>query len=406
MEKRLEEIKSRKEEIRKLLDSDAEIEFDALKDELSKLNLEEKSLGEQIEAANKEAKEAEARKLAAEEEKRKLEGLNLDQTNKLEKDEGGSMEEKKYTIASPEYKTAWAKKMMGLADDKFSKEETRALGDALFTTDSVFVAADENTQGINNGGLLIPTDVRADILEVITQLSPFFRDIRKLRVAGNIDLPFLDMAEDANWYAETVPTANESMKLAKITLTGHELAKNVEVSWKLEKMAVVDFIAFIVQEIAMKMGKALVQATLYGDGVDKATGAIHGLTKVNGNGPIDTFILTYKELGQEERIGAKAYISTEANIDIVSYKDANGNYPFLMGIGTNKLAPMEIDPFLKDRDILVGNPIQYILNESESIGVVRDVNVKGRRNLYGSYTIMDGKPRPGFFAVGTYPAIV
>jgi len=406
MEKRIEEIKNRKAEIRKLLDSNEEIDFTALEGELLELNKEEKSLNEQIEAASLEVKEAEARKLAAEEEARKLNDLNLDKTNKREKDEGGSMGEKKYTIASPEYRTGWAKTMMGLADEHFTEAERRALGDAIFTTDSVFVPAADGTQGINNGGLLIPTDVRTDILEVITQLSPFFRDIRKLRVAGNIDLPFLDMSEDANWYAELEPTKNEGVKLAKITLTGHELAKNVEVTWKLEKMAVAEFIPFITQEIAMKMGKALVNAIIYGDGVDKATGALYGLTPVDGTGPIDAFIQAYKALSQEARIGAKAYISTNANIDIVSFQDKNGNYPFLMGVGANKLAPMEVDPFLKDNDILVGNPIQYIMNESESISVVRETNVKGRRNLYGSYAIIDGKPRPGFFAVGTYPDII
>ena len=87
-------------------------------------------------------------------EKRKV---NLNEAKIIKKEEG---EERKMTraeiLASKEYRSAWAKKTMGFSDDKLSDEEKRALGDAITTTDTTFVASDADTQGINNGGLFIP----------------------------------------------------------------------------------------------------------------------------------------------------------------------------------------------------------------------------------------------------------
>ena len=94
-------------------------------------------------------------------------------------------------LASKEYRSAWAKKTMGFSDDKLTEEEKRALGDAITTTDTTFVASDADTQGINNGGLFIPSTVREELMELIEKQSPIYRDVRKLQVSGNIDLPYL-----------------------------------------------------------------------------------------------------------------------------------------------------------------------------------------------------------------------
>ena len=165
-------------------------------------------------------------------------------------------------------------------------------------------------------------------------------------------------------------------------------------------MAVDDFIPFITQEIANKIGKALVTGVIYGNGSGKATGAIYGLDAQTGTDPIEAVVNTYKALTQENRIGAKAYISTNVNIDIVGYKDEMGNYPFLNGVSATKLVNIEVDPYLTDGDIMVGNPANYILNVSEALTLVREQKVVGRKTIYGAYEIAD-KPKTGAFK-GSY----
>ena len=46
----------------------------------------------------------------------------------------------------------------------YTEAEERALGDAITTTATTFVESNTSTQGINNGGLFIPTSVRLDML--------------------------------------------------------------------------------------------------------------------------------------------------------------------------------------------------------------------------------------------------
>ena len=395
-----EEILKRKEELRQLL-NEAKTE-----EEINEIEKEAKKLEEIEEKQKEDITKEEERQLLT---KSTLSQLKKD-TENLEKRslkvrEGGEPMEKeqKRTLAqvleSPEYRTAWAKKLMGRPEKDFTEEEKRALGDAITTTDTEFVASAAETQGINNGGLFIPKSVRSDIMEIITDSSPIYRDVRKLNVAGNIELPYLDEADDAEWYTELKETKNEGQKYGNLQLTGWELAKDVEITWKLEQMAVDSFIPFIVEELAAKMGIALVNAIIYGDGVNKPRGITKDLTAIKeGETPVDRIIATYKSLSKEARRGAKTYISTNVNIDICGYKDNNGNYPFLQGLATNKLTPVEVDPYLKDDDIISGNMRNYILNEVTPVRVDKESKIKPRRIVYGGYAIYDGVARPEYFA--------
>ena len=399
----LEQIEERKAELlNKIAEAKTQEELAELRSEVEAIN---KEVPEQEEKGQNdgEISHEEERSLIADTqnlEERSLEDLKVIKEEK-------EMEERKFTIADKEYRSAWAKKLMGLSEEKFTEEEKRALGDAVTTTSTEFVASTEDTQGINNGGLFIPTTVRNELLEIITKQSPIYRDVRKLQVAGNIDLPYLFASDDAEWYTELTETKNEGQEYRNLQLTGWELAKDIVITWKLEEMAVESFISFIIEELANKMGKALVNAIIYGDGENKPTGITKGLTAIkDGETPIDNIIATFKSLSDDDRIGAKAYISTNVNIEIVGYKDKNGNYPFLQGISSTSLVSIEQDPYLKGNDIVVGNCKNYILNENTPVRVDKERTVKGRKVVYGGYAIYDGKAKPNAFAYGQYtPAV-
>ena len=410
-----EEIASRRKELRELLEDETkEVNLDEVKEELDKLDEEEAKAEPEAEPEAEapvadpkqeepaeEAKEEEAKDKAEKEARRMIaKELNKRGIEASIIKEEIKMNERKYDVSSKEYRSAWAKTLMGV---ELNEEEKRAIGDAVGTTAKTFVEADGSHNGINNLGLLIPTTVREEFLEVMEEESPIFRDVRKLQVSGNVDLPFLDSADDAEWYAETTDTKNEGQEYKTIKLTGNELAKDVVITWKAEAMTVDGFINFILDELRNKMGKALINAIIYGTGSGQPTGITHGLTAVTeGADPIATIVNTYKELGASFRAGAKAYISTDVNIDIVGYKDQNGNYPFLQGVSGTKLVAIEVDPYLKNNDIIVGNCKNYVLNEVEPLRVDREATVKGRKVTYGGYAIYDGAPRTGAFAYGQF----
>lgn len=315
---------------------------------------------------------------------------------------GNFKEERKMTNSKYSAETrAWAKKCLGRND--FDEEEKRALGDAVTTTATTFVQATANANGVNNGGLFIPKEVRMELMEQIDQMSPFFRDIRKINVNGNVDLPYIFASDDANWYAELNCSVNEGVEYKALQLTGWELAKDVVLTWKVEDMSVDSFVTFVIEELVHKMGTALINAVIYGTGSSQPTGAIYGATAVTtGDTPIDNIINTYNSLSQDDRRGAKVYVSTAVRVAMVGYKDENGNYPFLQGLAGTDLFTIETEPFLTGNDIIVGNPRNYILNEVTPLRVDWERTVKCRQTRYGAYGIYDGKPKPNAFAKGTY----
>ena len=183
-------------------------------------------------------------------------------------------------------------------------------------------------------------------------------------------------------------------------LTSHELAKQIEITWKLEAMSVDEFVNFITKELAIKMGRALATAVLYGTGNNQPTGALHQLTAITGTEVIEAMINAYASLKSEMKINAKVYLSSALAVKVVGFKDANGNYPYLNGLNKTALFDIEVDPFLKDEDLIAGNPENYILNTVENISINRETKVTQRRNIYSTYAMYDGKPYPNAFAKG------
>ena len=309
--------------------------------------------------------------------------------------------EKKYTRASEEYRNAWAKTLMGVA---LNEEEKRAVGDAVGTTATTFVESASGTQGINNVGLYIPTSVILALNERAEQESPIWRDIRKYQVNGNVTVPYLDEAEDARFYAELTPTANEGQEFKSIVLTGKELAKNIELTWKADQMTVDGFINYIIDELYDKMFKAKINAVIYGQPTaNEPTGLTYGVTSVTtGDTPIDTIANIKAEMTDKAKRGAKVYISSAVADAIRYYKNGEGNYPYLVGLPTG----VEEDPFLLYNDIVVGNMKNYIWNEQEDIRIDRDIDMRKRTSLYGGYQVVDGAPKANAFGYGEYvPAV-
>ena len=296
---------------------------------------------------------------------------------------------------------AWAKKCLG---QDLNDEEKRALGDAVGTTATTFVQSEGGTQGINNVGLFIPKSIRLELEERANLESPIWRDIRKLRVRGNVDVPYLYAGDDANWYAELVNTANEGQEFKAITLVGRELAKNIEITWKADQMTAEGFIDFIIDELYEKMYKAKVTAVIYGtgSGYNQPTGITNSLVAVTtGDTPIDTIADTKATLSDKAKVGARVYVSPAVADAIRYYKNTEGNYPFLMALPTG----VEEDPYLANNDIVVGNMRNYVWNEQEEIRIDRDINMPKRTVMYGAYQVCDGGAKVGAFAYGQYTEV-
>ena len=379
-----EEIVVRKKEIREEVSQAETVEkVQELEKEANALNEDLKKI-EELEKTEKDAKDLEEKSFLAKEVKKESRDFK--------------MNEEKFTIKSPEYRTAWAKVMMGKPLDNIDK---KAIGDAIGTTATTFVEADADHNGINNLGLLIPETLRLDLLKLAEESSPIYRDITKLNINGNIDLPYLFSADDSEWYVETSSTKNEGQEYRNLKLTGHELAKSIEITWKAESMTVDGFLEFILGELNKKMNTALINGCIYGDGNRKPTGITNGLSPKTNSNVIDLIKTCLGSLEKENRVGAKVYIASDIADEISFYKDENGNYPYLVAGLTNAGgSKIETDPYLTSGDIVVGNCSNYILNFNEPLRVDKEIKVQPRRVIYGGYLIADGNKKPNAFVYG------
>ena len=153
---KIQKIIDRKFEIRTLLESDENVDLDKLENELRELDLEQKEL-EKRQRLIKEATNIANGQV----ETRTLETFNTNGNN-----------ETNYTVDSEEYRTAWAKDMLG----QTLTPELREIYDNVNNEYRQFTHTTENT------AVLIPTTVVNGIWKRAEESYPLWADVKKLRV--------------------------------------------------------------------------------------------------------------------------------------------------------------------------------------------------------------------------------
>src|SRR5690606_27668289 len=155
------------------------------------------------------------------------------------------------------YLNAWAKNMMGMTLEGEEKQ----------VFDKVNNEYRNQVQTAQEHVVLIPETVRDGIWKEAGELYPILGDVRMTFVPGDLTiLKEVDGGDDAQWYDEKDEVKDDGFQIGELNLTGCELAKNIPVSWKLRKMAVNEFIAYITSLLAEKMGAALAKAIVSGKG--------------------------------------------------------------------------------------------------------------------------------------------
>ncbi len=320
---------------------------------------------------------------------------------------------KRYTAEDDIYKRAWAKSLMM---QKLDNEERKAINDvnyrsmgsAITNTSETFNAPTVDIDGVNNGGLFIPTTVMYDLLGTENIESPVLRDVAKLKITGTISFPYEKSSTDAKWYEEDEETEDMSIEWAEFTLTGRELSKSIRITWKLEKMTPNSFVNYILSELKKKMTPALIKSVIYGSGNNEPNGISNTTLQYNYDADdnlIEHIANSFLKLPKTERAGAKAYVSDEIYTKLTLQKDGAGNYVYRHdGNGSVKIAGryrVEAEPYLLADDFIVGNLSNYKLNENESVTIVKDIHGKSRINDYTAHAIYDGNFVPDTIVFGT-----
>ncbi|NCD00440.1 MAG: phage major capsid protein, partial [Bacteroidia bacterium] len=329
-----------------------------------------------------------------------LDILNLSGKRKVDK----TMEfTKENVLASKEYRSGWAKSLMGMS---LTEVEQRAVGVALTTTAETYVAADVSNNGVNNGGLFIPEDVMAELMNRIELVSPFFRDIPKTAVNGYVKFPYRVGGTGAGEQTEGTANTDGQVQWAELVLTVLEVSETIRVTWKLEAMSVDSFINYILDELSMAIPEKIANDIFYGDGTGTLTGIAATGVAIDGEYTIGTSAGNVADIyeaitagialltDKRKRIGAKIYVAQDI-MDLMAFsRDGEDRFMHnpINGVGIQSFGkcPIEVDPFLADGDFVIGNPKYYRFNWNEGLSITKDVSGKNRINDYTGYALVSG----------------
>ena len=389
------EIEERKAEIRVLLEGESEVDLDALQKELRELDEEKQKIEKRKAiAAGIEAGTIEGRSRGTlpapghvEPEKRKLPWNEA--------------------IAEKEYRDAWAKDMMNVA----LKPEEREMYDRVNVEYRDFTHTTENTQ------VLIPKTVADGIWRRAEEAYPLWADVRKLRVTGELSMKKSSgESQKARWYDEQTKVDTDPLGFGVLNLTGCELSKAIEVTWKLRKMAVNDFVDYIEREIADRMGAALSYGVYSGRGkpgagetfkpeprgiktvLEAEAGtpqiieytAADGLLYTNLTGGMAGIHSSYAN-------GAAIYANSLTIWNVLAnLVDKMGRPMFVPDVsagGVGRIFGLSIKPdaSIPVGELLIGNlQSGYLANINEDITMYREEHIRERLTDYMGYAIVDG----------------
>lgn len=357
------------------------------------------------------AKRKEIEKLDADFEEASKEQANLDALNKeddkvtdmknLSVDEGGlkPVDNTAEKLSQVNYETVFAK--VALQRD-LTNDEINLYNE--MNPENVYTHNTTNTE------IVIPETVVGGIIDKMKELHPILADVTATNIRGTVkyvkrtEIP----AGDADYYDEATVTADEENKFGELTLNGKELAKAVTVKWKLQAMAVADFIPFIQRELGERMGSAKAKAFVRGKGDAKYPQGVITAIEAQDSTPQKVAYkadgLTYKDITAAMAKIKSGYVSgskiyaNNATIwsTLANLLDGQGRPLFIPdvtagGVGRIFGVPVVEEDAMNDGEILLGNMgAGYKENISEPMKLVTEQHAKARETDFVGYEVHDG----------------
>ena len=275
-----------------------------------------------------------------------------------------------------------------------------------YNPENVYTHTTENTE------VVIPKSVTKQIISVMKELHPILEDVTPTHIKGVVRYPIHKSvkAGDAKYYVENAETEEEENEFGELVLSGKELSKDIEVSWKLQAMAIDEFIPYLKTELGERMAAAKAKAFLNGTGNTTEPKGVITAIKAEASTPqkveYKSTGLTYKDVttarGKLKSMyssGAKIY-ANNATIwgELANVTDGQGRPLFVpdpTGDGVGRVLGLVVkeEDALKDGEILIGNMGRgYKENIQEDMKLITDQNAKKRTTSFVGYEVHDGGP--------------
>lgn len=349
---RKEEIEARLAEIRALVDNpESDIDVDALIEEARSLKAELKEIND---AAEKRAK---------------LRSAVTDGMGTVTRSFAPAAEPT-YGADSKEYRNAFLKNLL---DQEMTREERAA-----------FVHTTANTAAV------LPTTMLDSIWDLVSKRHAIMGDITIYRTGTILEVVKHTAITQgaAKTVAENAANDDEQNTFVKVTLSGKDFSKSVDISYAMERMSIDALERYLVDEIGAGLGDAMADDVIAQIGTDMTGG-----NKVNS--AADNAI-TFKELaalfGKLKRVGVVTVYATRATIYnyLVGMVDNTGRPIFQPSAqagqeGTILGAQIKTEDSVKDNVILVGDAHRVVYNMIQDVMIEKDKDIKKHVTTYSGY---------------------
>lgn len=290
-------------------------------------------------------------------------------------------------IASPEYRSAFAKKMLG---SDMTDVESRAW-----------------TSAASSAGPAIPTELAKDIMKKAHQVAPLLGEITLLHVPGGVTYAVEGNTADADEHTENAAQTPAADTLTKVTLTGYEVTKYIQVSKTVKRMTIPAFEAFLVSTLGEALARLLVKRIISGTGSSQAT----GIEKANIWGPTNSVTVAKAASLTAQNVldligllpggydhNAKFLMSKKTLFsDFLPLQDKAKNDLVVLQNGVYHIQgyPVLLDNSMTLHEAFLGDLTKYIGNLAEEINVTSGLDLKSNSYEYLGACLFDGKPAMG-----------
>lgn len=283
---------------------------------------------------------------------------------------GQQPEARTYGAGSEEYRNAFLKNLLGL--DMTSEER------------AAFVHTTANTSDV------LPTTMLNSIWDLVSERHAIMGDITIYRTGTILEVVkhTAIVQGAAKSVSENTANDDEQNTFVKVTLSGKDFSKHVDISYAMERMSIDALERYLIDEISASLGDAMADDVVTQIGTDMTAG-----NKVNSAGDS---ALTFKELaalfGKLKRVGAVTVYATRATIYnyLVGMVDTTGRPIFQPSAqagqeGAILGAQIKVEDSIADNVVLVGDARRVVYNMIQDIMIESDKDIKKHVTTYSGY---------------------
>ena len=330
-------------------------------------------------------------------------GLNLVTGRDLKGEEKKTFKAGDDVVASPEYRSAFYKTLLG---QKLNDNEQAAY--------NAVVVEQRGTDAFNSATdnvAVIPTETLNQVIKKARTMGGLIAEARAFAMPSKIAIPVGTPSSKAAWHVEGAAVNTEKVTVSSVTFDGYEIIKIFSISAKARRMSISAFEAYLTDELTACVMETIADSLINGTGSAQGTGLEAGITwaantnmvQVAKTGTIGyaDVVKTVAMLKRGYSQGAK-WCMNNATLYNVFYGmvDGNGRPIFIAdpkSENVGKILGFEVvvDDNVADNVAYFGNYRQYLgynMPQGIAIEVSKESSFKSGLIDYRAMAIADTKP--------------